>query len=288
MVSLEIDFNKDFDHILIRRLSNYRIEINPSEQSEEIRHRYFNFSRRIIQPFKRQIFISKEFDCPTQYEQGLHIIKAKFQQGNTVYWHLSKNITNIDFNDYLLNDWDIHHLHLGTEREPNGFFKRTTEVLFIRVTDTSVFFLNILPHNFSDKDLLRIVHNNWPETIEQYLSGFQNLSHNLSNEEVSLARKAGLLILHEIEDGVVYLPPGGGLSTARTSILASKTSGYYSRTINTLEKHVKNNVLMFKKQIETARRKQVSKLKMKLSIDEDGNFYCMEQINKVSFPLGKY
>ena len=55
---------------------------------------------------------------------------AKIRKGEDLT-HLSKRITDLDYNDALLNDCGIHHLHLGIDVDDSGFDTRIGPLLFV-------------------------------------------------------------------------------------------------------------------------------------------------------------
>lgn len=51
--------------------------------------------------------------------------------------------------------------------EPNGFVNRTGPVLFARFDEQNAYLINVWSHgNWTNQDMIRIIHNNWPESIE--------------------------------------------------------------------------------------------------------------------------
>ena len=82
--------------------------------------------------------------------------------------HLN-NATKKDKLDGLLYDWGIHHLHLGETFSAPGYVKRTGPVLFAIFRNDNVYFIDIRDHvGWSDKGLLEIVNENWPELLSIY------------------------------------------------------------------------------------------------------------------------
>lgn len=70
-------------------------------------------------------------------QSGYKTLKAKFANGDDVTPHLSSNILNDTYEDYLLNDWGIHHFHLG-QNISDGFAGRTGPLLFALITNSNV------------------------------------------------------------------------------------------------------------------------------------------------------
>jgi hypothetical protein len=143
---------------------------------------------------------------------------------------------SLEFDDMLLNDWGLHHLHLGTTLESDGFMTRTGPVLFVRFTDTIAYLVAILPHGaWTRQELVLILHRNWPEAISRFhLKGLAGVEPQVSDDEVRQLRKAGVLVFLEIEPGVVYAPIGGGYSTLRTSINVVTD---YDRIVSSLRRY---------------------------------------------------
>jgi hypothetical protein len=291
MYKCNLNFDIDFDEILKSELSELNYSVGSLTDSEEIRTKYFNFKRRSIKARQRTVLISNEFSCPIELQNGLASIKRKFELGEDLTPHLSKSLTNLDYNDSLLNDWGIHHLHLGEALETNGsgFIVRTGPVLFARIEHDKAYFINVLPHgSWTDQDMVKVIHDNWPESIENYLmKGIIGLVHVPSNEDIKLMRKHGINSGIEIAPSVVYLLMGGGLTTAKTSIEVTRALIYFKKLIPKLQEHIENNLQAFGNIISEKTGQNEDELNFKLTI-EDGTFYAVESRANLAFPLGKY
>jgi len=99
--------------------------VNPNLSNRDISITYFNLQRRRIASAPRKVVLSAEFSCPSTHIAGLELIKTKAANGEDLVPHQSTRLNDPSFDDALLNDWDIHHLHLGTTIQPNGFVERT-------------------------------------------------------------------------------------------------------------------------------------------------------------------
>ena len=204
-------------------------------------------------------------------------------KGDDVNSHLSKTILSDNFEDPLLNDWGIHHFHLG-ESVYNGFAERTGPLLFALVKDSDVYFINVLAHGaWSEQELIRTLHNEWPESIVNYrLNGVLGLAGQPTNEDIAQLRKVGVQTMVQIEDGVVYGPIGGGYSTAGTSVQSRMLANRYHQLVRDIEKHVKENANMFIDKIKHLGLTPGSKPHFQLFVDNEG-FHVVEFESRTAF-----
>lgn len=247
---LNIDFSSDWRNILKDRLRKSGFE--PSSTDDDISLQFFNLNHRLISNKPRKILFSNEFYCLPKRNDGLQLIIKKIENGLDLTPHLSKDIADLDYQDTLLNDWGIYHLHLGTKLN-NGFVNRTGPVLFVRFDDEYAYFINVAMHGkyaetepWAIQDMVRIIHDNWPQSIKDYLlPEVTGLSRVPSNQDIENSRAAGSFTLLELDKGIVYLQIGMGLTTSRHSLDVVRTSQYYHDLINEYEVFVKDNFIEF-------------------------------------------
>jgi hypothetical protein len=240
--TIKMDFYRDWISHLRRVL--VRAGYTPATDQEEVSMQYFNLLRRLIPVVPRKVLVAKEFTCPPELQPGLDLVKKKIEQGIDLRSHLSRRIVDLDYDDDLLNDWDIHHLHLGTTLDTDGFVKRTGPVLFVRFDDLNAFFINVLGHgSWTNQDMIRTIHRNWPESIEQFrIKGFARLNKPVTDKDVKKSRAAHVISLIEPEPGVVYGPTGMGLTSAGIGVEVVRTSDHYAGLMKIYEDVIKDNV----------------------------------------------
>ncbi|MEQ8475441.1 hypothetical protein [Fulvivirga sp.] len=291
MYKATLNFDTDFDEILIHELSDHNFSVDPTSDSDKIRMKYFNYKRRLIQPVPRSVLTSKEFNCPAELQKGLEIVKTKIQNGDNLTPHLSKNLTNLDYNDSLLNDWKIYHLHLGEHLEPNGsgFIERAGPVLFVRIEENKALLINILPHgSWTKQQMVKVIHDNWPESIESYLlKDVIGLSHVPTDDDIKDMRKFGVNSAIEIEPGVVYAAIGGGLTSAKTSVEVTMALIYYNRLLPKLQKYVEDNLQEIGKIVTDKTGRENEELSLKL-VTQNSEYFVVEQNTGLPFRLGKH
>lgn len=199
---------------------------------------YRNWMSRLIRPTPRQVHISQSLQ--TRLSQSRHAavvrhIVSDIEQGANLKPYLSKLVntavqvptTPKKLNrrndlDLLLTDWGMHHLHLSTTVGPNGFVTRTADLLFAVFRPRDAYLIDIEPHrSWTKKSLIQILHKELPGAKATHvLRGVAGLSYEPTEEEHQQLRNAGGGIAIMIDDEAVW--PGGGISTAGTSMMATK------------------------------------------------------------------
>ncbi|MDF1496153.1 hypothetical protein [Caproiciproducens sp. CPB-2] len=159
---------------------------------------YFKVKKLQIPQKKRQACYSKEFSCPPGYEAALSEFQSRVENGS----------------DYEL---------------------------FVYFTDTTAYFLQVYRHQkkhlFASQDLVRILHDNWPELISnRKLNDVLSLyPHAPSDEEYDCLRKAHVLTMVEVKPGTVYFPLGGGYASDGSSTDAVRLSDHWHNLLKRIE-----------------------------------------------------
>jgi hypothetical protein len=251
-----IDFHGDLINIFKTELTKAGFSIGKDLYGDNLALAYLNVVLRRIEPRSRSVKKSSELVCPGGFEAGLELIREKSERGDSLQPHQSKQIDDLLYKDSLLNDWGVHHLHLGTTIDTDGFIKRTKPVLFTRVTSDSLYMIQIMDHGpgagdvWSKQEIVEIIHRNWPESIKQYRLRGTALEKKPSDSDIKELRGAGVLTTLEMQDGAIYMPVGGGIASDRTSLQVALAQDEYYRRVHDLEEYFKNNVLEIAKQVE--------------------------------------
>lgn len=282
---LKIDFNRDWVAILKRLLIKHGYKTE--DFSQDLCFQYFNFARRLVSPVKRKVLISKEFDCPKELRSGLDLIVEKIENGVNLKPHLSKGILNLNYHDDLLNDWGIHHLHLGTKVDKSGFVNRTGPVLFVRFDKGYAYLINVLKHgSWAKQEMVRILHRNWPQSIESFrMQGVSVASPSLTDKQYRQLRNAHSIAFVQAERGAVYGPIGMGYSTSGHSIDVTRTCYSISQRLRDYENNVKNNIGYLVKLIRGKGINLGNEINLLLGIEDD-TVYALEVNTRVFIELG--
>src|SRR5579863_4487412 len=232
-----MDFFHDLAKILEHDLTSagYTLPQNLSDQS--VAMGYLNALHRQIPRKPRRVLESSELVCPSSLAAGYAEVKRKASVGESLVPHQSRLLDDIEYKDPLLNDWGVHHLHLGTTLESHGYMARTGPLLFARVTDDALFAIQIYEHGaWSKREIVEIIHRNWRESIDRYrLKGVIGLAtQNITDQNIKNLRSAGVQALIQVGDSV-YAPMGGGIMSSGESMRVIRSLDELRRSCRQLE-----------------------------------------------------
>ncbi|MDH2914180.1 hypothetical protein N7V53_16865 [Kosakonia sp. HypNH10] len=240
-----IDLIKDINEIAEKGIQAFELSYDESGHSNlhDPLLRWCDFVLRYIAPGRRVVLKSDRFtaNVPDDAKVGLQRIEELFNSGENVNPYQSKTLTLFNDTsgkktakrtDNLWADWGIHHLHLPLNPvDPaEKYSDRSEWVLFLKVYNNAVFFIDIKSHDkaiepdlFSQKDLIETFIRNWPAEAEVYeMKGVSGLATNqlISDTDIANLRKSGINLPLQI-GGKVYAPLGMGVTTAVTAARVS-------------------------------------------------------------------
>lgn len=212
--------------------------------------RYNNWLHRLIQPVPRSVHYSREFTANpirATHQSALDAIARDIQTGADLTPRLSKGIrhgyvanssSETPDKDLMLNDWGVHHLHLGINPDPRDpkFIERTSDLLFVIVRPRAAYVLNIFAHQtWTCREIVRIAVSNWPG-VDHFLelrgvtapagTGYTETEH----QEL---RRSGVAVATSV-DGRTFVGRGM-LSTAGTSLDSKDASAQLMRKVTNFE-----------------------------------------------------
>jgi hypothetical protein len=262
-VSAEIFLN-DWARILESELQKRGVQIAPGKDHQKISFAYWNAVHRYIEPKPRTVLTSDVFSCRDVDRPGFLALREAFERGDDVNPYLSDACRNADdpnYNDRLLNDWGIHHFHLGQLQV--GKVGRTEFVLLARVTDDGIYLLTTLCHDakalkpgeapvWARQLLLGALHRNWPDVLTGWRADSDETrfpGSSFTDNEINAFRgapkreswkkgkpktkdgKGSVLIMPKLPDGAVYHPLGEGSTASGLSVRVLDTSNWYCNNI---------------------------------------------------------
>lgn len=222
MATVNIHIYEDLVDIFRREIEEIGYSTAAITDSHDLMTMYFTLRKKLISKRSRKVLYADDFACSTDLQAGLDLLVQKFEAGQDVNPHLSRTMKKMEFPDFMLFDWGIHHFHLGTQQEADGYMSRTGNILYAYVSNDEVRFVKILPHNhWSDLELIETIHRNWPEIISMFkVDGTPEKIFN--SDEIASLRKAHINCMISTSDGTSYLGMGMGMMLNGCSALASQ------------------------------------------------------------------
>ena len=292
---IKINLIKDLAELLKLEIKNQEVNIKSLDYYEQIKDssniheiclKYFNLLNRLVFSKPRNIKYSAEFKCPKGYENGLKNIEQIILNGDDLTPYLSRQVKNLDSHDTLLDDWGIYHIHLGVQKKPNDFSQRTGPVLFAKIDKEFAYFIQILDHGgrhepWFNKNLIKIIHKNWPEIIKNFLLNIDINSVNLS-KDIKNWRRAGVNTPIVLNDGTAYISLGGGYVSSMDNIQHKRMTNNIISYIESLETMIKNKINVIKINITGNKMKLPDQLELNLvKFNINKEFKCFIQEKEI-------
>ncbi|MEP7350764.1 MAG: hypothetical protein ABI668_12565 [Sphingorhabdus sp.] len=188
----------------------------------------------------------------SRYMPALQHIIDLLENGQEVSQHLSRGVT-VAYQakpekikslakyrdlDLLLNDWGVHHLHLSTELDSDGFVMRTKPLLFAVFKQDTAYLIDIFDHGDWASDAIpKIILRNWPDAGIIHDLGIPGSRESYSEIDKLGLRNAGMTTAYEGNEGKVYMF-SAGLTTGGTSLHAAQAANQILDRIEWFEKQL--------------------------------------------------
>lgn len=237
-MKLKSDFFGDWINIQKNILTNHWGYDVSSVSDDEIPFLYFNAEQRRPKLKVRKVVLADTFSCPPNLKTGWERLKGLIESGQDLTPNLSKLVNNLNNKDAMLNDWGVHHFHLGENMNGN-FIERTGDLLFALLVEDEFYAIGIFRHgSWADQDIVEIIHRNWPSIIEQYQIKSIPPSTSLTKQERLTLRKRNSNNCVTVLDGTVYLPIGGGVVSNGFNLQSVITNSHQKEFLRDLERHL--------------------------------------------------
>jgi hypothetical protein len=196
---------------------------------------YVNWSHRFVPPRPRCIHQSKALQqnpiaTDPAHRHALDALIEKIRVGDVLTPHLSdrvlrgcepahpakpKALSKRKDLDLLLNDWLIHHLHIGPTLKSNGFLDGDV-LLFAVFKGDDAYLIDLMGHrNWEHEHLIEVIVREWPgRGLAMELNGIFP-GQSFSREDRKRLRNVGMPTKLNIDGKVVA--GAGCLTTAGTS-----------------------------------------------------------------------
>ena len=224
-----MNFEQDIADEVVRYFDEHAIKYDRerSADPEQLVQRYFRIRSKMIVSRPRAVHYSTELQAKLgtldeRYRQPFAEIEERFESGGDLAEYLSRLAEIADVPDTMLNDFGIHHLHLGSKPSPDAKrVKRSDLLLLVCVRPDDAYFVDIRPHpkrddpddyGWSDQECLRIIDRNWSHLLDRYELRGENGDSITDIERKELQRK-NVNVVIQIGDRAIA-PPGGGMTSS--------------------------------------------------------------------------
>jgi hypothetical protein len=292
MSEIFIDLHTDWANILRSQLAERGFSVPANSNNDDVCIMYFNLLKRSVKEKPRKVLESTEFFCPPEIMERYNKLKENLEAGKSIKAHLSRQLSDLKYNDPMLNDWAIYHLHLSSTIDPDGFVNRASSdplndyLLYARFDDENAYLINIYKHGaWAKQEMIRILHRNWTESIKFYkLDGVVEMQFTSTDDDIKELRKSKINTFVEVEKGIVYMPLGWGSSGDGTSSEIVMAYNRYLHSIKRIEKGVKDQIVKISDKIAEIGKPIPDKFIFQLVIDGN-DFYVKEISTGVIFKM---
>ncbi|WP_343338041.1 hypothetical protein TPELB_35600 [Terrisporobacter petrolearius] len=197
-----------------------KIEIEVDERFSMRMISLLNWKEKMVYTIPRKVYISQHLlqnmneNIEESITDKIYEFKKKFEMGEDINSNLSKGIFDSNSLDYILNIWNIKHLHLSNSVELNKnkmSSNRSDYLLFFTLNNDNVYFIDVRKHpkgaGFTSFKFLEILEeNNWLNII-----GLNKIEDCLGlsiviekDEDIYELTKSGINIIYKI-NGAYYI-----------------------------------------------------------------------------------
>ncbi|KIU35287.1 hypothetical protein [Atlantibacter hermannii] len=204
-----------------------------------------NMKKKFIEPRKRSVHFHSTLSVPEKNRSGFTSLINKMKFGSNINGYQSHQLERADFHDDFLNDFGLHHFHLGETTQKTGkykhYIKRTGNTVFAKVDRDDIYVLGVFGHNsdennfiYSDEQLLKSLFDEWPHLLEQCrVRGVTG--QTFSPRERNTLRSKGLNVITALSDDIAIMSPGGGYMANKLSASVSIELLHLHRAISVLK-----------------------------------------------------
>lgn len=278
-MKLKADFVGDWLAILKDILENHWGYDLTGVSDDEIPYVYFNAEQRRPDQRARKVILSSEFECPVNLQAGWARLKSLIESGQDITPNLSKLVKQLRNKDSMLNDWGVHHFHLGNNIQ-GGFIDRTGPLLFALITEDNFYAIGVYGHgSWADADIVERIHSNWPHEVARYqIHGVISATEITDEQRLTMrAKNANSFIT--VNDGTVYAPIGGGVVGAGYNVHFVLRTDRQKSTLQALQDHLDAQLVNIKDLLVQNGYSGDAEVEAKLEITENEYIAILPKFN---------
>lgn len=237
---------RDYVDLVVRGIEAAGVQVDPVVKGGDaavLLAACLEFTSRHISTRPRRVEYSKQIQSSSSWllhRSDIERLAAASEAGENLVPYQGRKVSVFDRPDRLYLDWGIQHLHLGKLLPGRSLSQGTSELLFALFLDDAAFFIEVYNHkSFSARELLRILDSNWPWWTDRYaVSGAVHPAARPTDVEVHDLRVNHVNAFIEVSPGRVLAPPGGGCTSAGTSVTAMRDAQATLRLLRNAENYV--------------------------------------------------
>lgn len=229
------------DESIKSQVTDYELEL--------LSHFFYSVVHRLIKPKPRNVIEYEKFDYKGN-DTGISNLKKKAFNGEILTPHLSKQVFDVDQsrkNDPMLNEWGIYHFHIPEYEGSGSFVNRSSNLLFVIVTQDEFILLDVQPHSdetetyepWVDTGIISKIERYYPQLLTKYFVGNGRQPLTFEKRKNLRAINANTSIITDV--GNEYNPPGFGTVAAGLPINVIRQSDKARAFIQQLEAAEEND-----------------------------------------------
>jgi hypothetical protein len=268
-MQLKSNFVSDWISILRDILENHWGYDTAGVADEHLPYVYFNAEKRRPDQRPRKIILSNTFKCPANLQTGWDRLQGLIETGQDITPNLSKLVKQLHNKDSMLNDWGVHHFHLGNNIK-GEFTERTGPLMFSLITKENFYVIGVYEHGaWADAEIIEIIHRSWPDEVAQYQIQNIILATETTEQQRLTLRAKNTNSFVTVNDGTVYAPIGGGVVGAGYNIQAITSTDRQKSTLEALEKQLQSQLINIRDKLVEHGYSGESEVEAKLEITEN-------------------
>lgn len=300
-MKVELSIVSDYAQILRKRLTDRigypKSSVDRIQDDDSVILAYFRVLRRLVSNVPRAIFKARGFACPPEHVDALAQIESKIRKGDSITPYLSRQVLEISYNDALLNEWSIQHLHLGTSvssdpKHRGLLIESTKKLLFVYFDEQCAYFIKVLGHgsDFADQILIQTIHDNWPEILEPYRDPNVISVHpsDLTSTDRYRLRKANLNVGGvTVSDGTTYVMIGGVVATSGDNMFDLMRTDRFREWADGLKKDVIKRMPAIMTELKERGIEVIEPIVLRLCIEDDSDkhWFLVDDNNRFEIPI---
>jgi hypothetical protein len=230
----ECDLEKAAENLVTLFGLRYRREGRSNNLNSALT-RWLDFRFRYVEPRPRGVAYSIKFPnlaLPDSASEELKRFEQDILTGQDlnprqgrglVLRHDTSGASSQSRTDALWADWGIFHFHLSADQRPGEYYFRSADYLVLCVlAEDEVGVIDVIRHpdrnGFAKLDFMETLHRSWPDYLEPYRLPRQGVAPRSLDEAGILALRSKNVNYTLTIDGVSYMSPGWGITSAGISI----------------------------------------------------------------------